>query len=255
MTDAQIGARMGVGYRTVGTYKKLFIERYPELREKISGRVTDAIVNTVARTLAGPDPVEVATKAIQQLSSEGTADGFRRNYRDEVLPEKLQAAIAAAAGPPPEGGSNALTVEQMLSVLAHIAKTAPPQYRIHAIREMATLQAVHRPAETFGPPAPLTELERVGRLTRLLSVVGQETLITSIQKLWPNTSSFDGSMLQLTLTPTLTQPNPAPSSLASSKPEDGSSLTPRPISASELTEGPMDTIEEPTKSPVPLSSE
>lgn len=229
MTDRQIANRMGMGFRTVGSYKKLFCQQHPDLEARIKGAVTDGVEYTTLTALAALSPEKLAEEAVAALRDHA-APGFKTAHREEETRQLHDAIRAAKPG-------ETLSVDGMLGILSSLAQTAPAQYKVQAIKLLDELQATHRPAATFGPPRPITEEERVARLSRLMTAVGPDTTLSALRNLWPSMSLSDGSTHPLTSISTLIPCDPDPLSPASSKPEGGSSPTSPTTSGSEWTGG------------------
>jgi len=179
LSDRQIAMRLGVGFRSVGRYKALFIKRSPELAEAIQGTQLDSITN-LCRLVSS-----------QNVDIDNTWDPIPRDPKPEPPPaepeppkeERLKKA-APDHGLSTIRSEGTLPVEEMLRVLSEMATMGPPQYRVQAVKLLDELQAIHRPVESFGPPPPLTPEERTSRLTVLMEVCGKETTDAAYARLW-----------------------------------------------------------------------
>ncbi len=176
-SDRQIAMRLGIGFRSVGRYKALFIKRSPELAEAIRGTQLDSIQNLC--NLVSSQKVDV----------DQTWDPTPPPPDPEPEPPKEPRPKKAA----PEHGlsvirsEGTLPVEEMLRVLSEMATAGPPQYRVQAVKLLDELQAIHRPVESFGPPPPLTDEDRISRLSVLMEVCGRSTTDAAYSRLWgPN---------------------------------------------------------------------
>ena len=176
MSDAQIAVRLGIGFRTVGRYKALFIERSPELAEAIRGTQLDSISNLVS--LVSSQKVNVDQNWDPTPKPEPPAPEPKEEPKERAGKKSLEHALSVMR---PDG---TLSIEQMLNVLSEMATAGPPQYRVQAVKLLDELQAIHRPVESFGPPPPLTEEERVDRLSVLMEVCGRATTDAAYTRVW-----------------------------------------------------------------------
>lgn len=253
LSDSQIGARFGVSHRTVQYYKKALALKNPA----IAALLGDSRSFHTARGLPRLDTGE-ADKRIQAMVKEAQ----EKHRNPEEIARDMEEAISSYQHEHPDGnptrhprqaalamkkGEGVLSISEMLQFLSEVARTGPPQYKIAAIKLLDELHAIHRPAESFAIPSPLTPEEVTERLTMLLSAVGAEAVRIALEKLaWLSTSSTNGTTQQLTWTPpeshltfSVTPEQP------SSKQEDGSS---------ESTERKTSTSLPPTESSSPQES-
>lgn len=175
-SDRQIAMRLGIGFRSVGRYKALFIKRSPELAEAIRGTQLDSISNLVG--LLSGQKVDVDQNWDPTPPPEPPAPEPKEEPKERAGKKSLEHALSVMR---PEG---TLSIEQMLSVLSEMATAGPPQYRVQAVKLLDELQAIHRPVESFGPPPPLTEEERVDRLSVLMEVCGRSTTDAAYTRVW-----------------------------------------------------------------------
>jgi len=165
LTDAQIAARLNIAPRTLARYKAIFIERSPELAGQINGSVA---------------------LSVDHLAAAATLD------LEPNVPPNDPPTPALRPGPKVLGGEGLsvtlpdgpISIDAMLRVLSEMALAGPPQYRVQAVKLLDELQAAHRPVETFGPPAPLTEEDRITRLTVLMEVCGRKVADAAYARLW-----------------------------------------------------------------------
>lgn len=217
LTYAQIATRMGINESTVIKYAKSFGQADPDLAARLRYRGSRL------------EQIPEAMKIVRRISeSENPPEGFKPT-RDLAQLERDDPAYKFLR----EGKLDSMSPDEMMAELSKLAKSAPPQYRVAAIQALDRLMATYKPAETFGPPAPLSEPDRVSRLTRLLDCVGIPTLLLALESLWPGSFSYAGPMPTSTSTDPQTSPSPDPSNSPSSKPEDGSLMTDPMPSASE----------------------
>lgn len=234
LTYKQIAEHMGLNSSTVIRYCKIFSDSDPELAKRLRYR---------------PQPfTPEAIRIVQNIaSSENPPEGFKPTRNLALLPE--QDALKHLK----DGSLGVMTPDEMMAALSRLASTAPPQYRVAAIQALDRLMATYKPAETFGPPTPISEPDRIARLSRVLECVGQPTTAATLESLWPGTFSFAGSTQTSTSIPSSTQISlelPTPSS---SKPEDGSAPTNPTPSASGWTDPQTASSEPSTPSRAPSS--
>lgn len=153
LTDEDIAHRMGVSRATIAKYKVAFLKQQPELAPILLGKRLAAA--DVAEITQSSDPLAVA----QALTQAAT----------QAPPALIQAG---------EG----LTIPQMLTVLADLAQNGGQPYRVQAIKALADLQAAYKPEAHLGPPPPLTDEERVVRLSRILDCCTPKVIAAALER-------------------------------------------------------------------------
>lgn len=174
LSDRQIAMRLGVGFRSVGRYKALFIKRSPELAEAIRGTQLDSIQNLCNLVSSQNVDVDQNWDPTPPPAPEPPKEPKEERLK-KAAPDHGLSTIKS------EG---TLPVEEMLRVLSEMATMGPPQYRVQAVKLLDDLQAIHRPVESFGPPPPLTPEDRISRLAVLMEVCGKETTDAAYARLW-----------------------------------------------------------------------
>lgn len=174
MSDPQIAARLGIGFRTVGRYKALFIKRSPELAAAIRGTQLDSIQNLCNLVSSQKVDVDQNWDPTPPPAPEPPPPPKEPRAKKEAPDHGL--SVIRSEG--------TLPVEEMLRVLSEMATAGPPQYRVQAVKLLDELQAIHRPVESFGPPPPLTEEDRISRLAVLMEVCGRETTDAAYARTW-----------------------------------------------------------------------
>jgi hypothetical protein len=241
LTNAQIGARLGISATTVNYYTSAMAQGSPAYAAILGSSRTKLALEQKGKYKPGEAAAALdrrfeeagETAEIVAAKFANEVEAFQQNHPDgnPTAHPKTKLRLSETDG-------SLLSINEMLAFLSDVARTGPPQYKISAIKLLDELNAIHRPAESFGPPAPLDLNEACLRLSRLFLACGILTVFTTLERLgWLSSSSTNGT------TPTWIWTPPADPVMSSSTPipafstqEDGSSGSPTLTTSSPSTE-------------------
>ena len=241
LTNAQIAARLAIHPGTVTYYTTAMAKGSPEFAAILGSSRTKLALEQHGQFKPGEAQTaldrrmeeigKTATEYAAEFSKQ--VEEFQKNHPDGNPLPHPHAKIRNA-----EESGKPLSITEMLSFLSDVARSGPPQYKIAAIKLLDELNAIHRPAESFGPPEPLTPAEGVARLKRLLLAVGPLLTQQTLEYMtWLSTSSSNGTTPTLIWTPPEVQPTSSSTlNPVSSSQEDGSLGEAKPTTSSPSTE-------------------
>jgi len=159
MTDQDIADRLNISRATIAKYKTMFARENPELAPILTGRIPPTAAQVADIVASTPDPV---------------------------------AAAAAAFAAPTAGvqlradGSSGMTIQALLTSLTDLVASGHPSLRVPAIKLLTELQERYRPSEHLGPPAPLSDADKIVRLARLIDCCSDSVVTAAIARAKPH---------------------------------------------------------------------
>lgn len=217
VTDEAIAREVGVSKRTVSNWKAKVAS---ELEADAGAKVTRATLN-------------------ERIS--------RAQAVDWNTPD-VDARSILAAYPDAEQ----LTSEEVLRLFSILALHGPDSGKVAAGRAYMDAQRLYQTQENLGPKEPLTEEDKVARLSRLMEGVGPHITRLAVERTWPDTPasqkdrspSQSGGTTPTTSKATSEAPRPsapsAPDAPASDARSAGSSETTPGTSSSQPPSTPSD---------------
>lgn len=155
LTDAQIAQEHGVSRQTV-------VKRRQALK---------------AKTAPAANQVQARKAASRSESLEDMLLHLQGGDEDEGG-ERLREMLASLPILTPD--------ELMRALSALISSTKDQRTKVSAIKLLDDLSSKHRPVETAGPSAPLTDDEKVERLVRLFQPLPRDLVERAFRQVWPD---------------------------------------------------------------------
>lgn len=166
------------------------------LRQKETGETyedLEARLQVPVRTLARRRSQLVKTGVLAPKLKEPTTEPpLRQESATTRAPDALESILEKASS------GNIIGAEESMRILSIILAdpNIPSHYRVQASKHLNDLRTQHAPKDALGPPPPMTDAERLERITALMDCVGESICRRAMETLWssqPSSGSVEAS--------------------------------------------------------------